>query len=164
MRKFFHWRNFQGGFFGMSLTGCVQFIGEARALIGSFKAVVEPMGCDQSSGLGAQLNSSSGIYPAGKLQWLFTCGFDFGCGLWLPFVAGFAVLVRGGGVGGSCESYGFFLAWDSPFGAVGGGALMACVQSWELGAPCLPKFILLGSFSDSLLEDLILVIHHDCHF
>ena len=34
----------------MSLTGCVQFIGEARALIGSFKAVVEPMGCDQSSG------------------------------------------------------------------------------------------------------------------
>ena len=123
MRKFFHWGNFQGGFFGMSLTGCVQFIGEARALIGSFKAVVEPMGCDQSSGLGARLNSSSGIYPAGKLQWLFTCGFDFACGLWLPFVAGFAVLVGGGGIGGSCESYGFFLAWDSPFGAVGGGRL-----------------------------------------
>ena len=65
----------------MSVTGCVQFIGEARALIGSFKAVGEPMGCDQASGLGPRLNSSSGIYPAGKLQWLFTCGFDFGCGL-----------------------------------------------------------------------------------
>ena len=37
----------------------------------------------------------------------------------------------GGAIGGSCENYGFFLAWDSLFGAVGEGrgGLMACVQS-----------------------------------
>ena len=36
----------------------------------------------------------------------------------------------GEGIGGSCENYGFFLAWDSPFGAVGegggGGAYGLC--------------------------------------
>ena len=31
-------------------------------------------------------------YPAGKLQWHFTCGFKFRHSLWLPFVAGFAAL------------------------------------------------------------------------
>ena len=31
-------------------------------------------------------------YPAGKLQWCFTCVFKFRHSLWLPFVAGFAAL------------------------------------------------------------------------
>ena len=49
------------------------------------------------------------------------------------------------------------------FGAV--GELMACVQSQDLGAwePRLPRFILLGSFSDTLLVVLILDIPYDCH-
>ena len=50
-----------------------------------------------------------------------------------------------------------------PFKAVGG--LIGCVQSRELGAraPCLPRFILLGSFSDTLLVVSILDIVCDCH-
>ena len=36
--------------------------------------------------------SLSEVYSAVKLQWHFTCGFDFRYGLWLPFVAAFAVL------------------------------------------------------------------------
>ena len=36
--------------------------------------------------------SPSGVYPAGGLQWRIICGFDFGHGLWVPFVAAFAVL------------------------------------------------------------------------
>ena len=40
--------------------------------------------------------SPSGVYLAGKLQWRFACGFNFGHSLWLPFVAALAVL-RGGG-------------------------------------------------------------------
>ena len=32
------------------------------------------------------------VYPAGKLQWHFTCGFDFKHSLWLPFVGCFAIL------------------------------------------------------------------------
>ena len=32
------------------------------------------------------------VYPPGKFQWHFTCGFDFRHSLWLPFVGGFAVL------------------------------------------------------------------------
>ena len=36
--------------------------------------------------------SPSEVYPAGKLQWHFTCGFDFRYSLWLPFEAAFAVL------------------------------------------------------------------------
>ena len=34
----------------------------------------------------------SEVYPAGKLQWHFTCGFDFRQSLWLPFVAALAIL------------------------------------------------------------------------
>ena len=33
---------------------------------------------------------SSEFYPAGKLQWHFTCGLDFRNSLWLPFESGFA--------------------------------------------------------------------------
>ena len=36
--------------------------------------------------------SLSEVYLDWKLQWHFTCGFDFRHGLWLSFVAGFAVL------------------------------------------------------------------------
>ena len=34
------------------------------------------------------------VHPAGKIQWHFTCGFDFRHSLWLPFAAAFAVLKR----------------------------------------------------------------------
>ena len=53
---------------------------------------------------------------------------------------------------------GLFWPGYSPFQAVGGGGLVGCVQSRELGAraPCLPRFILLGSFSDTLLVVSIL--------
>ena len=36
--------------------------------------------------------SRSKVSPAGKLQWHFTCGFDFRHNVWLPSVAAFAVL------------------------------------------------------------------------
>ena len=38
------------------------------------------------------VSSPSEVHTAGKLQWHFTCGFDFS--LWLQFVATFAVLKR----------------------------------------------------------------------
>ena len=55
-----------------------------------------------------------------------------------------------------------FLVFGS-FRAV--GELMGCVQSREIGvwAPRLPRFILLGSFSDTLLVVPILGIVYDCH-
>ena len=40
----------------------------------------------------ARARLASNFYPAGKLQWHFTCGFDFRQSLWLPFEAAFAVL------------------------------------------------------------------------
>ena len=43
--------------------------------------VGELMGCVQSTDLGARA-SPSGIYPAEKLQWYFTCGFGFRHSLW----------------------------------------------------------------------------------
>ena len=45
------------------------------------------------------------------------------------------------------------------------GELMGCVESRELGrgAPHLPRFILLGSFSDTLLLVSILDIVYECH-
>ena len=56
-----------------------------------FKAVGEPMGSVQSRELGT-LAPPSEVYYAGKLQWHFTCGFDFRHSPWLQFVAAFAVL------------------------------------------------------------------------
>ena len=55
-----------------------------------------------------------------------------------------------------------FLVFGS-FRAV--GELVGCVQSREIGvwAPRLPRFILLGSFSDALLVVPILGIVYDCH-
>ena len=49
------------------------------------------MGCVESRELGAHASPSE-VYPARKLQWHFTCGFDFRHSQWLPFVAAFAVL------------------------------------------------------------------------
>ena len=74
----------------------------------------------------------------------------------------------GWGIGGSCVAYGSLLAWDSPFRFVGrgggeGGGLVVCVQSRELGpgTPRLPRFILLVSFSDTLLvvsiSDIVMI-------
>ena len=50
-------------------------------------------------------------------------------------------------------------------GRGGGGGLVGCVQSRGLGArsPHLPRFILLVSFSDTLLAVLSLDIVYDCH-
>ena len=50
-----------------------------------------------------------------------------------------------------------------PFGAV--GELVGCMQGRELGvsAPRLPRFILLASFSSTLLAVSILDIVYDCH-
>ena len=53
--------------------------------------------------------SPSEVYPAGKLQWHFTCGFDFRHSLWLPFVAGFAVLK-------GLMVFNQHGVWDSKFG------------------------------------------------
>ena len=60
---------------------CASVKGEMQGLVG----------CVQSWELGA-LHLPSDIYPVGKLQSNFTCGFHFGHGLWLPFVTAFAVL------------------------------------------------------------------------
>ena len=47
--------------------------------------------CAQSRELRAR-TSPSKVYPAGKPQWHFTCGFHFRHSVWLPFVTAFAVL------------------------------------------------------------------------
>ena len=106
------------------------------------------MGCVQSRELGAG-DLPFRVYPAGRL-------------LWLPFVADFAVL--GGGGNGWCINNGFFLAWVSPFRAVGSIWAVSKVESLPRAcAPCHPKRILLGSFSDTLLVVSILDIIYDCH-
>ena len=47
----------------------------------------EAYGCVQSRELAACMRAlPSKTYPAGKLQWHFTCGFNFRHNLWLPFV------------------------------------------------------------------------------
>ena len=52
-------------------------------IVGPFRAVegVVLVVCVQSRELGARASPSE-FYPAGKLQWQFTCGFDFGHCLW----------------------------------------------------------------------------------
>ena len=62
----------------------------------------------------------SGVYPAGKLQWRFNCGFGFRLSV---------IAIRGrfcspeGVINGSCGNYGSFLAWGGPLRAVGEGGL-----------------------------------------
>ena len=48
---------------------------------------------------------------------------------------------------------------------MGGGAYGLCPETkyQHLGAPRLPRFILLGSFSDTLLVVSILDMIYDCH-
>ena len=92
--------------------------------------------------------SPSGVYPAAGLQRYFICGFDFAVlgGLW------------GGGYCGS------ILSWGWPFpGCVRGGGFVGCVQSRQFGAcePCLPRFILLLSFRDTLL--VVSILGYDYH-
>ena len=78
------------------LVGCVQgrelglrmALGGLWGWGGAWGALV---GCVQGRELGVRA-APSVVYPAGKLQWHFTCGFDFGHCLWLPFVTAFAVL------------------------------------------------------------------------
>ena len=75
--------------------------------------------------------SPSGVCPAGGIHWVFACGFDFG---------------RGG-----CASWG------------GGGELVGCAESREFGASAhqLPRFVVLGNFSDTLLVVSILDMVYD---
>ena len=106
----------------------------------------------------------SRIYSAGKLQPHFTCGFDFGHSLWLPFVAAFAVLkglsiVPMGTVGSSWPGPGLFGLWEEEGGfglSLNSGARQTCMPSY-------PRVILLVSFSDTLLEVSILDIVYGCH-
>ena len=92
--------------------------------------------------------SPSEVSPAGKFQWHFTCGFDFRHGLWLPFVAAFAVLR--GLLMVPVGTMGPFWPGDSPF-----RALCMCMRGslWAVSkiessvrAPRLLRFILLGSW------------------
>ena len=82
----FAWSGFVGFHFGaLGLVAAQSGFGPFRAVVGE--------GEWGASGLCPKFSSRalpSEVYPAGKLQWHFTCGFNFS--LWLPFVGGFAVL------------------------------------------------------------------------
>ena len=66
----------------------------------------------------------------------------------------------GGVINGSWGDCGSSLAWEWPFpdcGEGGGGLwLNPKSRARRVGAPCLPRFILLVSFSDTLLVVLFL--------
>ena len=64
-------------------------LGVSRAVAGEGRRRL--VSCIQNRELGA-LGLPSEVYPAGNLQWHFTCSFDFRHSLRLPFVADFAVL------------------------------------------------------------------------
>ena len=70
--------------------------GSSFSSFGPFQAVEGGGGvaCGLCSGSRAVCPGASPfeVYPAGKLPWHFTCGFDFRPSLWLPFEATFAVL------------------------------------------------------------------------
>ena len=127
-----------GGDFG----GCGKFSWQRVLLL----ALSRLWGVDPKSSARCARASPSWIYPAGKLQWHFTCGLDFGHSLWLPFKAVFVVvkglLIVPVGTMGLC--------WrgDSLFqmaGGGGGGGLWT-VSLWAC-APLLSRFILLWHFS-----------------
>ena len=79
-------------------------------------------------------------------------GCAFLCAVWLPGCLGAPRSSRAQGLG-----FGPSLA--------GGGGFLGCVQSQELGthAPRLSRFIMLVSFSDTLLVVLILETVYECH-
>ena len=81
---------------------------------GGFVGYVQGRGLDGCA-------SPSGVYPDGRLQWCFTCGFDFRHGLWLSFVATFAILKELLMV--PVWTMSLFWIEDGPFWAVGGGIL-----------------------------------------
>ena len=117
---------------------------------GPFLTVGGLVGCVRGRGLGARAHRFPGFILLG--------GFG-GALLVVLVLAPFAVL-GGGVIGGSCGLGG-------PFRAVGG--LMGCARGpgppQMLGARAvhLPRFILLGSFGDTLLVVSILDIAYDCH-
>ena len=100
--------------------------------VSPFRAVVNLICCVQGRELRALRASFSGVYPARGLQWRFNSGFGFRYGLWLPFVAGFAVLGSGGAgllmIPVGTMAYGFFLTWGWPFQGCG-GACGLCPKS-----------------------------------
>ena len=102
-------------------------------------------GSIQSRVLGARA-SPFWIYPAGKLQWHFTCGLVFGHSLWLPFKAVLAVVK--GLLIVPVLTMGLCWRGDSPFQTArcGAGEGLWTVSLWAC-APLLPRFILLWHFS-----------------
>ena len=68
-----------------------------------------------------------------------------------------------GAVGGLMATVGSFWLRIGPFGAVGGLWVVSIIES-SGRAPELPRFILLVSFSDTLLVVSILDIVCDCYF
>ena len=74
---------------GGSLIGAVGAMGPFWPGVGPFRA---EEGLWDVSKVESSARAPSEVNPAGKLQWHFTCGFDFRHSLWLPFVAAFAVL------------------------------------------------------------------------
>ena len=104
----------------------------------------------------------SQVYPAGKLQWHFTCSFNF-----ILILISISLIATWGHpcnleatINGSCGNYGSLLVWGMALFGCWGEEVVGCVQSRELDAraPRLLKFILRGSFSDTLLVVSILDI------
>ena len=102
------------------------------------------MGCVRGRGLGARATRLPGFWPAGGLQWCFACG-----------PGGGALLVVAVAVGSFWSGMAFSGMWGDLWA-------VSKVES-SVRAPCLPRFILLESFSDTLLVVSILDIVYSCH-
>ena len=100
------------------------------------------------SGARCACDSSSGVWPAGGLQWCFACGpgGERGWG---------ALLVVAVAVGSFWSGMAFSGMWGDLWA-------VSKVES-SVRAPCLPRFILLESFSDTLLVVSVLDIVYSCH-
>ena len=72
--------------------------------------------------------SLSEVYPVGKLQWHFTCGFDFRHSM-IAICGRFCS--SEGVINSSCGNYGSFLTWRKPFPDffLGGGTCGLCPKS-----------------------------------
>ena len=84
--------------------------------------------------------SPSGVYLAGKLQWHFACGFNFGHSLRLTFVTTFVVLKRLGialselgGACGLCPGSGAQRVCASPSGIYPADGLQWCFACFGFG-------------------------------